>query len=160
MALTPLLLRLLQMDSLQTPPSTLFNVLGLGLAILTILAVTGCGGSGGEGDIGPMISNTPSPGNGGSNGGGSSSPPPVSRTASASLSWDPVSDVIGYIVHYGTGSPGSSGSCAYAQSTFSSSPSVTVSGLAANTTYYFAVSAFNGLESACSNEVTTVTGSA
>jgi len=29
-----------------------------------------------------------------------------------------------------------------------------------NTTYYFAVSAYNGQESACSNEVSTVTPSA
>jgi len=32
--------------------------------------------------------------------------------------------------------------------------------LAENTTYYFAVSAYNGLESACSSEVATVTSSA
>jgi hypothetical protein len=43
---------------------------------------------------------------------------------------------------------------------FSSSPSVTVTGLANNTTYYFAVSAYNGLESACSAEVAMVTGTA
>jgi hypothetical protein len=75
------------------------------------------------------------------------------------LSWDPVSRVLGYFIHYGPQSPGSPGSCAYAHSVFSSTPAATVAGLEANTTYYFAVSSYNGLESACSGEVSTVTGS-
>lgn len=85
-------------------------------------------------------------------------------TASAvSLTWNPASDssVTGYFVHYGTQSPNLSGSCAYSDSTFfplsslssATSPSVTISDLTAGTIYYFAVSAYNGYESACSNEV-------
>ena len=34
---------------------------------------------------------------------------------------------------------------------------VTLTGLSPNTTYFFAVSAYNGKESACSTEVTTFT---
>ena len=132
-----------------------------GFAILIFSMLTGCSSSGDPANV----SIAPSSGGGGSNGGGgasgSGSQTAVAGTASASLAWDSVSDssVVGYIVHYGTQSPNSSGSCAYQQSTFSSSPSTTVTGLAANTTYYFAVSAYNGLESACSGEVATVTGS-
>ena len=37
------------------------------------------------------------------------------------------------------------------------SPSATITDLDPNTLYYFAVSAYNGLESACSNEVSTLT---
>ena len=37
------------------------------------------------------------------------------------------------------------------------SPSVTVTNLDPETRYYFTVSAYNGIESACSNEVSTVT---
>jgi hypothetical protein len=81
-------------------------------------------------------------------------------SASASLAWDPVGGVLGYIIHYGTQSPGSPGSCAYAHSMFSTTPSAMVKGLAGNTTYYFAVSSYNGLESACSGEVMKVTQSA
>jgi hypothetical protein len=80
-------------------------------------------------------------------------------SAVATLAWNPVGEVAGYYIHYGTESPGSQGSCAYAQSTFSSTPTATVAGLAADTTYYFAVSSFNGVESACSDEVSTVTPS-
>jgi hypothetical protein len=68
-------------------------------------------------------------------------------------------------VHYGTQSPNSAGSCAYAQSAYypltsltnASLPAVTISNLTTGTTYYFAVSAYNGIESACSNEVSTGT---
>jgi len=90
-------------------------------------------------------------------------------TASVSLGWNPITDpsITGYYVHYGTKSPNSAGSCAYAQSTYyslaslasASAPATTISGLAAGTTYYFSVSAYNGLESACSNEVSTNTPS-
>lgn len=79
--------------------------------------------------------------------------------ATASLAWDPVPDVVGYYVHYGIRTPDAQGSCAYDQSTFSSTPDATLTGLAENTTYYFAVSAFNGVESLCSDEISTVTGS-
>jgi hypothetical protein len=39
----------------------------------------------------------------------------------------------------------------------SATPTATVTGLAPNTLYYFAVSAYNGLSGPCSNEVSTVT---
>jgi hypothetical protein len=107
------------------------------LSALVMLAgslVAGCG-SGDEG----------SPGN-----------PLASAAASKSLAWDPVNGVHGYVVYYGSESPGAAGSCAYAESVFTTTPSVTVTGLNPNTTYYFAVSAFNGLESPCSTELMTV----
>lgn len=83
--------------------------------------------------------------------------PPVGVTAS--LAWSPVSDpsVIAYFVHYGRQSPNQSGSCAYESSEYTDSPSATITNLDPNTLYYFTVSAYNGLESACSNEVSTVT---
>lgn len=155
-----------------TKPRMVFMALSLGLAIVILGPLTGCG-SGEETGDGPIITDAQNPGGnnqvggGGGTGGGSSSSSGGSSTstsgaASASLSWTPVSspDILGYIVHYGTSSPGSPGSCTYSSSTFSSSPFVTVTGLAPNTTYFFAVSAYNGLESACSSEVATVTGSA
>ena len=96
----------------------------------------------------------------------SSSTPTTSLTA-VTLTWNPNTDpgVTGYFVHYGTLSPNLSGSCSYAQSTFypldslssSTSPNVTISGLTEGTIYYFAVSAFNGFESSCSNEVSKTT---
>jgi hypothetical protein len=82
--------------------------------------------------------------------------PVASPMASKSLAWDPVNDAYGYLVYYGTESPGVAGSCGYAQSVFTTTPSVTVTGLTAHTTYYFAVSAFNGLESPCSAELKAV----
>jgi hypothetical protein len=80
----------------------------------------------------------------------------ASATASKSLAWDPVNGVHGYLVYYGSESPGEAGSCAYAESVYTTTPSVTVTGLNPDTTYYFAVSAFNGLESLCSTEIVTV----
>ncbi len=79
--------------------------------------------------------------------------------ATASLAWSPVPDpsVMAYFVHYGRQSPGQPGSCAYEQSQYVGSPSATITGLEPNTLYYFTVSAYNGLESACSSEVSTVT---
>jgi hypothetical protein len=79
--------------------------------------------------------------------------------ASASLVWDPVQDpsVTGYSVHYGTQSAGQPGLCAYDDSKFVGGPNVTITGLDPNTRYFFAVSAYNGLEGPCSNEVSTVT---
>lgn len=79
--------------------------------------------------------------------------------ATASLAWSPVPDpsVMAYFVHYGRRSPGQPGSCAYEQSQYVGSPSATITGLEPNTLYYFTVSAYNGLESACSSEVSTVT---
>ena len=136
MALTTPPLRLLHRHNGDIHQSITFRMLVLGLAIMAFTLVTGCGSS------------DESTGGGVPTGG-----------ASASLAWDPVPNVWGYIVHYGISSPNSTGSCAYPSSMFSSTPSVTVDGLAENMTYYFAVSAFNGLESPCSAEVVTVTKS-
>jgi Fibronectin type III domain len=110
-------------------------------SIMSLL--TGCGG-GGESGGDPGITVTP-----GSGGVG----------ATASLAWDPVSDpsVTAYFVHYGQQSPNQYGSCAYESSISVDSPSATITNLDPNTLYYFTVSAYNGIESACSNEVSTVT---
>jgi hypothetical protein len=96
---------------------------------------------------------------GGGETGSDPSAAPVGTTAS--LAWSPVPDpsVSGYFVHYGRQSPGQQGSCAYESSMHVASPSATVTNLDPNTLYYFTVSAYNGLESACSNEVSTVTPS-
>ncbi len=77
----------------------------------------------------------------------------------ASLAWNPVQDptISGYYVHYGKTSPGQLGTCSYEAAQFVSSPNATITNLDPGTRYYFAVSAYNGLESACSNEVSTVT---
>ena len=101
---------------------------GLLLSIMPVL--TGCGGGEG-GDTG----------------------------ATASLAWSSVPDpsVSSYLVHYGRQSPNQSGSCAYENSMSVDSPSATVTNLEPNTLYYFAVSAYNGIESSCSNEVSTST---
>ncbi len=122
-------------------------IAGLLFSIMSLL--TGCG-AGGETGGDPSITVTP-----GSGGGGST--PPVGATAS--LAWNPVSDpsITGYFVHYGQQSPNQSGSCAYESSISVDSPSATITNLDPNTRYYFTVSAYNGLESACSNEVSTVT---
>jgi len=122
-------------------------IAGLLLAALPLL--TGCG-SGGETGSDPSVTVTP-----GSSGGGSA---PVAG-ATASLAWSPVPDpsVMAYFVHYGRQSPGQPGSCAYEHSQYVGSPSATITGLEPNTLYYFTVSAYNGLESACSSEVSTVT---
>ena len=122
-------------------------VTGLLLSVMPLL--TGCGG-GGETGTNPSVTVTPSTGAG-------------APTASASLAWNEVQDpsvtppVSAYFVHYGRHSPGQPGSCAYESSMHTSSPSATVTDLDPNTVYYFAVSAYNGLESACSNEVSTQT---
>lgn len=99
-------------------------------------------------------------------GGGGENVPSISSSlgqagAMATLSWDPVQDpsVNGYYVHYGKISTGQSGACSYEDSRFVSSPTATITNLDHNTRYYFAVSAYNGLESACSAEVSTVTPS-
>lgn len=100
--------------------------------LLTMMPLlTGCGGGEGQADTG----------------------------ITASLAWSPLQDpsVSAYFVHYGRQSPDQQGSCAYESSMSVDSPSATVTNLDPNTLYYFAVSAYNGLESACSNEVSTVT---
>ena len=119
-------------------------VAGLLLTMMSFL--TGCGGGGG-GETGSQPTVTVAP---------------ASAGATASLAWSPVPDpsVSSYFVHYGRQSPNQSGSCAYESSTSvgsTASPSATLTNLDPNTVYYFTVSAYNGLESACSNEVSTVT---
>jgi hypothetical protein len=76
-----------------------------------------------------------------------------------SLVWNPVQDpsVVAYFVHYGKQGSGQHGSCNYQFSTFVGAPSATIPNLEHDTTYYFAVSAYNGVEGACSNEVSTTT---
>jgi hypothetical protein len=103
----------------------------LGIILITASAVAGCG-SGDDSSPGTSL---------------------ASSTASKSLAWDPVNGVLGYLVYYGTESPGVPGSCGYSESVFTTTPSITVTGLAPKTTYYFAVSAFNGLEGPCSTEL-------
>jgi hypothetical protein len=92
-------------------------------------------------------------------GGGSEQAPAVSSStgqagAVATLAWDPIQDPS---IYYGRSSSGQSGSCAYEDHQFVSSPNATITNLDPDTRYYFAVSAYNGLESSCSNEVSTVT---
>ena len=117
-------------------------VAGLLLTMLSFL--TGCGGGSGNGD--GQVST------------------PADTGITASLTWDPVPDpsVIAYFVHYGRQSPGHPGSCAYESSmhVHVDSPSAIVTNLEPNTRYHFTVSAYNGLESACSADVSTVTSSA
>ena len=116
-------------------------VAGLLLTIMPFL--TGCGGGGQTGSD-PIVTVTPG-----------------SAGATASLAWSPVPDpsVSAYFVHYGRQSPGQQGSCTYESSTSVTSPSATVTNLDPNTRYFFTVSAYNGLESPCSNEVNAVTPS-
>jgi Fibronectin type III domain len=92
---------------------------------------------------------------------GGPQPPSTSSTtgATAQLEWDPVPDptVTGYNVYFGKQSAGQPGLCAYQNSQFVMAPQTTVTGLDPDTQYFFAVSAYNGLESPCSEEVSTVT---
>jgi len=113
----------------------------IGLLLTSFLLLSGCGGGSG-GDGGPSISSLPG-----------------STGAIATLAWDPVQDpsIVGYYVHYGRTSSAQPGACAYESAQFVSSPNVTITNLDNNTHYYFAVSAYNGAESACSNEVSTLT---
>jgi hypothetical protein len=121
-------------------PVRLFTGLFLGLTL--VVALSGCGGD----DSGTGIGD-----------GGSASP----VGAVVSLAWDPIEDpsVYAYFVRYGKQSAGSSGSCGYPYATYVGSSSATIAGLDYDTQYYFAVSAYNGAESSCSNEVSTVTPS-
>jgi hypothetical protein len=122
--------------------------------MLTLLLL-GCGGGTDPGSL--SLATAPS-GDGSGAGGGA----PASATASVSLAWDrtPDSSVLAHFVYYGKASSGRSGSCKYPHSKHATSNSVTITGLEPDTLYYFAVSAYNGLESPCSNEVSTVTPSA
>jgi hypothetical protein len=116
-------------------------VAGLLLTMMPLL--TGCGGDSGGGGGESQVSTPPDTG------------------ITASLAWHPVQDpsVIAYFVHYGRQSPGHPGSCSYEHSKHVTSPSATLTNLEPDTRYYFTVSAYNGLESACSSEVSTVTSS-
>jgi hypothetical protein len=115
-------------------------VTGILLSIMPFL--TGCGGVGETGGQ-PIVTVTPGSG----------------ASATASLAWSPVPDpsVTTYLVHYGHQSPNQSGNCSYESSISVDSPSATITNLDPNTLYYIAVSAYNGLESTCSNEVSIVT---
>jgi hypothetical protein len=152
MAQTTLPVRLVQQTQATTRQTAAFRMILLGILLLAAPMLSACGSAGDGLTISGTDGSAPSgqPPNG---------PASAVSAASAALAWDPVGGVVGYYIHYGTESPNAPGSCAYAQSTFSSTPTATVSGLAANTTYYFAVSSFNGVESACSTEVSTVTAS-
>ena len=136
------------MTSFSKPQLRLTTIIA-GLLLTMIPLLTGCGG-GGETGSDPSV--TVTPGNGG---GGSAAP----VGATASLAWSPVPDtsIIAYFVYYGRVSPGTPGNCSYESSVQVTSPSATVTNLDSNTLYYFTVSAYNGLESACSSEVSTVT---
>ncbi|MDE3218553.1 MAG: fibronectin type III domain-containing protein [Nitrospirota bacterium] len=110
-----------------------------GLLLTMTPLLTGCGGGGGGGDA--------------------SAAPAAETGITASLAWHPTQDasVYGYFIHYGRQSPGRPGSCSYESSMYVDSPEATVTNLDPDTRYHFAVSAYNGLESACSSEVSTVT---
>ncbi|TMQ25918.1 MAG: fibronectin type III domain-containing protein [Nitrospirae bacterium] len=115
----------------------LLSAIVTGLLLMMIPFLTGCGGDEGGG-----------------------APAPAATTGiTASLEWSPVPDrsVYAYFVHYGQRSPGHHGSCNYEASMWVDSPSATITDLDPNIRYYFAVSAYNGREGACSNEVSVVT---
>lgn len=120
-------------------PLRLTNIV-MGLILLIAPLLTGCGGGEESG----------------------AEPSAASLGITASLSWHQAQDpsVYAYFVHYGRQSPGRSGSCAYESSVYVDSPSATVTNLAPDTRYYFTVSAYNDLESACASEVSTITPSA
>jgi hypothetical protein len=121
----------------ETARMSLCTALITGLVLSIIPLLTGCG----DGETGGVAPSTP----------------PVG--VSASLAWQPAEDpsVIAYFVYYGRQSPGQRGSCSYEHSKHVTSPSVTVTNLEPDTLYYFTVSAYNGLESPCSDEISTVT---
>jgi len=109
-----------------------------GLLLMVMPFLTGCGGGGQTG----------------------SEPSAVPVGNAVSLSWDPVPDpsVSTYFVHYGRYSPGQQGDCSYESfMSVTAQSSATVTNLDPNTRYYFTVRAYNGLYSACSIEVSTVT---
>lgn len=122
------------------------SIIGLACSIalsVLFLSLSGCG-SGGAGE--PTISTTS-----------------TASGAMATLAWNPVQpqagdpSILGYYIHYGKQSSGQPGSCSYEDSKFVMTTNGTVTGLQAGNRYYFAVSAYNGIEGACSNEVFTDT---
>ena len=115
------------------------------LFALLLISLAGCGMGGEQGVVsgqGPTISTTA-----------------TANGTAASLAWDPVNDstVVGYYIHYGKQSPNQSGSCLYDHVQFVPSSQGTVTELDLGSLYYFAVSAYNGIEGNCSNEVYTNT---
>jgi hypothetical protein len=112
------------------------------------LSLSGCG-AGEQGD--PLITTAATP-----------------AGVTASLEWNAVEPEPGqpkirrYYLYYGKESSGQSGSCSYEDFVrvspgSESTVSATISGLEPETRYYFAVSAYNGLESPCSREISGVT---
>jgi Fibronectin type III domain len=107
------------------------------------LSLSGCG-SGGAGE--PTISTTS-----------------TASGATATLAWNPVQpqagepSILGYYIHYGRQSASQPGSCSYEDSIFVMASSGTVTGLLTGSRYHFAVSAYNGVEGPCSDEVFTDT---
>lgn len=122
------------------------SIIGLACSIILsvlFLSLSGCG-AGGDGE--PTISTTS-----------------TASGATATLAWNPVQpqagdpSILGYYIHYGKQSSGQPGSCSYEDSKFVMTSTGTVTGLETGSRYYFAVSAYNGVEGACSNEVLTDT---
>ncbi len=102
---------------------------------------------------------------------------PTLTGVTAHLTWDHPSDihVDGYYIYYGKYSsqePSSeessseestseeSNSCSHGESQAIAAPTATITGLEPNTSYFFAIRAFNESESLCSNEIVAVTPSA
>ncbi len=117
--------------------------LAFSLAFL-LLSLGGCGGGGEE-----LPANSPTV---------TTSTDAATGAVTVSLGWQQVSDstVLGYVVHYGPSSPNSDGSCIYDHAEFFSSNEGTIGNLSRGTRYFFAVSAYNGLEGPCSGEISTV----
>lgn len=99
---------------------------------------------------------------------------PTQNGVTAHLAWEQPSDidVEGYYVYFGKHAsqepnaeePSSEestsevpDSCSHGESQAVHSPSATINGLEPNTSYFFAIRAFNKSESLCSNEIVTVT---
>lgn len=100
-------------------------------------------------------------------GGADNGGPAVSTSATptggtAALAWETVQDpnVKGYYVYYGKQSPGEVGSCSYENYQYFPSPPATINDLDSETTYFFAVSTYNGSRSLCSEEVSVMTPAA
>jgi hypothetical protein len=113
----------------------------VGLLFMMICLLAGCGG----GDVSGQPNFPVSPDNHG-------------MVGTASLTWDPVPDasIVSYVIHYGRQSSMQSGSCGYERAISVDSPPTTITNLDLDTRYYFAVSAYNGSESFCSNEVSII----